>query len=129
MKTVFSRTLKSPWQLILQGVLVAVLATAVMVVVFALIVSVFDLSDGVIHTVNQLIKVLSVGIGVFTCVSPGSERGLVRGAIVGGIYAAAGVGVYALLTGQSLSSTAYAADILMGIAAGGLIGLLRARAA
>ena len=127
MKTSLLKRTSSPWQLILRGVLVSILCTALLVVLFALIISVFDLSDSLIHTVNQLIKILSVGAGVWVTVYPASPRGLVRGALVGLIYMAAGVLVYALQTHQAVSLHAYLADILMGVAAGGLIGLLRAR--
>lgn len=129
MKTAFSRSFKSPWQLILRGVLLSILCTVVLVVIFALLISLFDLNDGLIHMVNQIIKIVSIGVGVFFTVYPGSERGLIRGALVGLVYMAAGVAVYALLTKQQLGFGGYLADILMGVAAGGLIGLLRAKAA
>lgn len=128
MKTAFSRTMKKPWQLVFEGVLVSIAATVLLVILFALLISLFDFSDSLIHTVNQVIKILSVGAGVFYAVLPGSDKGLLRGAAVGLIYMAAGVVVYALLTGQHLTFSAYLADILMGVAAGGLIGLLRAKA-
>lgn len=128
MKTAFSRTLKAPWQLIVRGVVLSILATAVLVILFALLISLLDLSDSVIHTVNQLIKIISIGVGVCATVFPGSDKGLLRGALVGLIYMAAGVIVYALLTHQELTASAYLADLLMGVAAGGLIGLLRAKA-
>ena len=129
MKTAFSRSIKSPWQLILRGVLLSIVCTVMLVVVFALLISLFDFSDSLIHLINQIIKIVSIGLGVFFTVYPGSERGLLRGALVGFIYMAAGVMVYALLTGQQLGFGGYLADILMGVAAGGLIGLLRARSA
>lgn len=128
MKTVFSRSVKSPWQLLLRGVILAIVCTVVLVVIFALLISLFDFSDGLIHTINQIIKIVSIGVGVFFSVYPGSEKGLIRGALVGLIYMAAGVVLYAVLTGQELGLSGYLADILMGVAAGGLIGLLRARA-
>ncbi|MBR5231411.1 MAG: TIGR04086 family membrane protein [Clostridia bacterium] len=128
MKKAFSHAKRPPLYLILRGVAVSVIATVILVVLFALLLSLFDLSDGVVHTVNQIIKIVSVGAGVFASVFPGSERGLLRGAAVGLIYMTAGVALYAVLTGQHLSLSAYLADILMGAAAGGLIGLLRAKA-
>ncbi len=128
MKTAFSRTMKKPWQLVFEGVLVSIAATVLLVILFALLISLFDFADSLIHTVNQVIKILAVGAGVFYAVLPGSDKGLLRGAAVGLIYMAAGVVVYALLTGQRLTFSAYLADILMGVAAGGLIGLLRAKA-
>jgi len=128
MKTAFSNAKRSPWYLFLRGVAVSVIATVILVLVFALLLSLFDFSDGFVHTVNQIIKLLSVGAGVFASVFPGSEKGLLRGAAVGLVYMTAGVALYAVLTGQQLSASAYLADILMGAAAGGLIGLLRAKA-
>ena len=129
MKSVFSRSKRSPFSLFLRGVAVSVVCTVILVLVFALLLSLFDFSDGFVCTVNQLIKLLSVGAGVFASVFPGSDKGLLRGAAVGLFYMAAGIALYALLTGQQLSFGSYLADILMGVAAGGLIGLLRAKAA
>ena len=115
------------WQGILKGIVLAVAATAVLAVIFALVISLFEITDSLIHTINQVIKLVAVFIGVRAAVKPGSERGLLRGAAVGFFYMAVGVLVYALLTGQRASWTAYAADVLMGVAAGGLFGLWRAR--
>ena len=128
MKPAFSHAGRSTLLLILRGVAVSVIATVILVLLFALLLSLFDFSDRLVHTVNQLIKIVSVGAGVFAGVFPGSEKGLLRGAAVGVIYMAAGIALYAVMTGQELSFSAYLADILMGAAAGGLIGLLRARA-
>lgn len=113
---------------ILRGVLIAVAATAALVVIFALIISLFQVSDGVIRTVNQLIKLAAIAAGVCFAVRRGGDRALLRGAAVGLIYMAAGVLVYAVLTAQKLTASAYAADLLMGVAAGGLIGMIRGRA-
>ena len=129
MKSSLSRRSASSARHLIRGIIASIVCTAVLVVLFALIISLFDISDSLIHLVNQLIKIISVGVGVSFAVSPGSERGLMRGALVGFVYMAAGVMVYALLTGQHLSFTAYLADILMGVATGGLFGLIRAKAA
>ncbi len=112
---------------ILKGVLLAVAATAVMAALFALLISLFNFSDDLIRAVNQLIKLLAVALGVRAAVPAGAEGGIPRGALVGLCYMAAGVMVYALLTGQRLTAFAYLADLLLGVAAGGLIGMLRAR--
>jgi len=127
MKTHASRRNGTIFGGIIKGVLLSVAATVVLVAIFALLISFFEFSDGLIHTVNQIIKLLAILAGVWVAVQPGSERGLARGAAVGLIYMAAGVMVYAAWTGQHLSAGAYAADILMGVAAGGLFGLWRAR--
>ena len=69
--------------------------------------------------------ILRPHVGALRLPLPG--RPLLRGMLVGLIYMAVGVMLYAVLTAQHLSPYAYAADILMGVAAGGLIAMLRAR--
>ncbi len=112
-----------------RGVLVAIAVTAAGVILFALLIAMLDFSDGVIRAVNQFIKLAAIAAGVHFSVQRGGDRGLIRGALVGLIYIGAGVIVYALLTGQRLTVFSCLADLLLGIAAGGLLGLLRARRA
>ena len=120
-----SRRLSGGWPAILKGVLLAVAATAVLVAAFALLISLFALSDGAVRGVNQGIKLIAVVLGVCAAVPRGSENGVARGALVGLLYMGAGVLVYALLTGQPLAAFNYLADLLLGVAAGGLTGMLR----
>lgn len=117
----------SPVGAVARGVLLAALFTAAAVIVFALVLSFARLSDGVIRAVNQVIKLFAIYLGVRAAVGTGTGRPLLRGMLVGLIYMAVGVMLYAVLTAQHLSPYAYAADILMGVAAGGLIAMLRAR--
>ena len=107
-----------------RGLAISVLATAVAVIVFTLIISFVDMSDGVIQIVNQLIKAAAVFLGVKTIVPRGDETGVGRGALLGLVYMGLGVLVYALLTRQKISWTGYLIDVLMGVATGGLSGML-----
>ncbi len=107
-----------------RGLAVSVLATAAAVIVFALIISFVDMGDGVIRVVNQLIKAASVFLGVSVIVPRGDDSGVRRGALLGLAYMGLGVLVYALLTQQKISWQGYLTDVLMGIAAGGLSGML-----
>ena len=109
----------------LKGLLLSVAVTAVLVVLLALIVGITDAGDAFIRTANQVIKLLSIVLGVFVAVRRGEMQGALRGALLGLIYMGAGVLIYALLTGQQLSHTAYLMDILMGVSIGGLAGLIR----
>ena len=107
-----------------QGLVISVLATAAAVIVFALIISFVDMGDGVIRVVNQLIKAAAVFLGVKMIVPRGDETGIRRGALLGLLYMGLGVLVYALLTQQKISWLGYLIDVLMGVAAGGLSGML-----
>ena len=107
-----------------RGLLLSIAFTAAAVVLFALFISFTDIGDGVIRIVNQLIKACAVFLGVRSIVPRGDESGIRRGALLGLVYMGAGVIVYALLTHQTLTPWGYLIDVLMGIAVGGLSGML-----
>lgn len=107
-----------------KGLLAAIGFTLAAVLVFALVLSFTDMSDGVIRVVNQVIKVAAILAGVFVIVPCGSENGIRRGVLLGVVYMGAGVLLYALLSGQKLTVMGYLMDVLMGLATGGLSGML-----
>ena len=107
-----------------RGVLVSILATAAAVIIFAVIIGLTDVSDGVIRIVNQLIKIGAIFLGVRAIVPRGSEDGVRKGALLGFIYMGVGVLIYALLSGQKLTIMGYVIDLLMGVATGGLSGMI-----
>lgn len=107
-----------------RGLILAILATAALVTVFAVVLSLTDLSDGVIRIVNQIIKIAAIFLGVWAITEKGAENAIRRGALLGVIYMGAGVLIYALLTRQKLTLSGYLIDLLMGMAAGGLSGMI-----
>lgn len=107
-----------------RGLLTAVAVTAAAVVVFSLIISFVDIGDGVIRVINQCIKVAAIFLGVRAVVPRGDEGGVRRGAALGLVYMGVGVLLYALLTQQKMTSMGYLVDVLMGVAAGGLSGMV-----
>lgn len=118
----------SPWVQILKGLGVAVVVTLGGVALFALLMQWIKPSEGVVRAFNQVLKLASIAAGVWTAVGRGNEGGLSRGALVGGAYMALGVALYALLSGQQAPPTSYLADLGMGVAGGGIVGLLAGRA-
>ena len=107
--------------------LTAVGVTLACVLLFALLMQWLRPSDTVVRVVNQLIKLASIFVGVRVMVGRGSDRGLMWGALLGLIYMALGVGLYALLSGQQLPFTAYLSDLAMGVAGGGIAGAILGR--
>ena len=116
------------WMRILKGLGVALLVTVAGVAVFALLMQWLRPTEAVVRIVNQVLKLISVGVGVYVAVGKGCEGGLLKGALVGLLYMAVGVGVYALLSGQGAPVSAYLADLGMGIAGGGIVGMLLSNA-
>ena len=107
-----------------RGLLLSIAVTAAAVILFAVIIGLMDVNDGVIRIVNQLIKAGAIFVGVRSIVPRGDESGIRRGALLGLLYMGIGVLVYALLTRQQITVWGYVIDVLMGIAAGGLSGML-----
>ena len=101
---------------VLRGVLVAAAITVIGVAAFALILNWWNASDRAITAVNQVVK--------FVSILAGESGGAMRGACVGLLYMALGIACYALMMGQSPRLTAYLADLGMGLAAGGLFGMI-----
>lgn len=112
------------WLRILKGLGAALAVTVAGVAVFVLLMQWLRPAEGVVRIINQVLKLLSIGVGVYIAVGRGCEGGLIKGALVGLLYMAVGVGVYALLSGQGASASAYLADLGMGVAGGGIVGMI-----
>ena len=109
---------------LLRGLGVSLLVTLIGVALFSLLMQWLRPSDGVIRVFNQLLKLLSITLGNWAAVGRGGEKGLLRGAAVGLLYMGLGVATYALLSGQQAAFSSYLADLAMGIAGGGIVGMI-----
>ena len=108
---------------LLRGLGAAMLATIIVVAVFALLMQWVKPTEDTVRIFNQLLKVVSVAIGTYIAVGR-EEGGLLRGSLIGLLYMALGVAAYALLSAQGAPWTAYLADLAMGTATGGIIGAI-----
>lgn len=115
---------RSPWGSLLKGLGVSALVTLAGVVVFALLMQWIKPTEGAVRIFNQVLKLLSIALGVGVAVGRGGQGGLLKGAAVGLGYMAIGVVLYALLSGQQMPWTSYLADLGMGIAGGGIVGMI-----
>lgn len=109
---------------LVRGLLAAVAVTVLGVVVSALAIKWFSLSDTVISVMNQALKLAAVLAGTRAAMRGGGSALVLRGALVGLAYMAVGVVSYAFLSGLTLSPASYLADLGMGVAAGGLFGMI-----
>ena len=114
----------SAWMQTLKGLGMALLVTEAGVAIFALLMQWIRPSESAVRVINQVLKLASVGVGVYIAVGRGCEGGLMKGILVGVMYMAIGVGVYALLSGQAAPVSAYLADLAMGAAGGGIVGMI-----
>lgn len=109
---------------VIRGVLVAASMTVIGVAVFALILSWWNASDRAVTAINQVVKFVSILAGVSSALNQSVRSGAMRGACVGVIYMALGAVCHGLLMGTGVQLTPYLADLGMGVAAGGLFGMI-----
>ena len=109
---------------LLRGLGVSILTTLVGVALFSLLMQWVKPSDGAIRVFNQVLKLLSIALGVWSAVGRGGEKGLMHGAAVGLGYMGLGVALYAILSGQQAAFSSYVADLAMGVAGGGIVGMI-----
>ncbi len=113
---------KGNW--LVKGVLVSVSVTLVAVILFAVVIGLTDMEDGPIRIINQVLKVGAVFAGVYAALPRGSENAILRGSLIGLVYMGLGVLIYALFSGRQMTVLSYLMDVLMGVAAGGLSGMI-----
>lgn len=109
---------------VLKGVTIGACITVIGIAVFALILNWWDASDRAITAINQVVKFAAILAGVTSAMQGGEKGSVMRGACVGLLYMAFGIVCYCLLMGQSPRFSAYLADLGMGLAAGGLFGMI-----
>lgn len=108
-----------------RGLVVSIVVTAVLVLIFAVLVLLLDLGSAVITPVNQVLKVLSILAGTFAAAN-GRMRGWVAGLAVGGTYMLFGVVLYCAFSGALLPFAVIAGDVGLGLITGLLSGMLAA---
>ncbi|MBQ7888071.1 MAG: TIGR04086 family membrane protein [Clostridia bacterium] len=109
---------------VIKGVLVGASITVISVAVFALILNWWNASDRAITAINQVVKFVSILAGVVSAMGGDAQSGTLRGICVGLLYMALGIVCYCLLMGQPPQLSGYLADLGMGIASGGLFGMI-----
>lgn len=103
-------------------VLVALIVALAAQLLFAFLVRAFSFSSAVIKPVNQVIKVISILVGVFC--SGSKDHGLIKGAIGGGLAILVTWFVFAFLAGGSELTVMLLVELLFGVLVGGISGIL-----
>ena len=106
---------------VVRGVVTAILITLIGVLVFSFVLSVTNLSDGIIKPVNQFIKLLSVFFGCFLSVR--GEKGFLKGGLIGLISTLLTVLIFALLTG-GINFLSIIIDVICAIIMGAISGAI-----
>lgn len=105
------------------AVVVALIISLLLVVVAAFAIKLFNIGDGAICIINQVIKGLSILLACLICLKSPSN-GWLRGAIVGMIYIITAFVVFSLLSGEFIFDLSLANDAVLGMVSGLISGII-----
>ena len=107
---------------ILKGLLCAATLTLLLMVGVAALALALPISDGMLTALNQVMKLLSILLGVTVAVGRGGRHGFLTGMTVAMLYMALGYACYVALGGNAFVITQMLGEILIGAALGALVG-------
>ncbi len=109
---------------IAKGVLIALCTSLVLVLVFAFLLKFTNISDSAIAPVNQVIKGISIFLGVFVGLKKCKELGLVSGLLIGFIYTLVAFLVFSILSGAFSFDITLLTDTVFGAVIGAICGII-----
>ena len=107
---------------VIRGVVTSILATLIGVLIFAFILSVTNLGDGIIKPINQIIKLIAVFLGCFLSVK--GEKGFLKGGLIGLLSTLITIVLFAILSGGIASVLVVLIDCVCGLIMGALSGAI-----
>ncbi len=125
-KTTRIRTQDNFLPRVLKGVLTASLVSVASIAGFALALKAAPMTDTTILVINQVLKVVSILIGVLSAVGRGGAKGYLKGALTGGGYMVFGLGLSALASMQLPGVLTALSELAFGGAVGALCGAFAA---
>lgn len=109
---------------VVSGTVVAICLTLVFILLFALLIRFFNIPDGVIFPVNQVIKVVSMFIGAVIFLKKQNNRGFLKGLVLGLCYYILSFIVFSILQGSFSVTLSNVIDLLLTTLMGGIIGII-----
>ena len=115
---------KNFWFKILNGTVVSVCSTLILILLFALIIRFTNIGDSWIFPINQIIKIASLFIGTLVALKGMREKGLIKGLLIGFAYYILNIITFSILQGGFALTVSNIFDFILTTMMGGLIGLI-----
>lgn len=108
---------------VLKGSIIAVSFSLVFILIFALLIKLFNISDSVITPVNQVLKIISIFLGCLFALKKFPQRGLITGALIGIVYTIIAFLVFSALGRTFSLNLSLLNDIAFALIIGALCGI------
>lgn len=107
-----------------KGTLIALCMSLVLVLIFAFLLKFTNIPDSAIKPINQVIKGVSVFLGVFIGMKKLKELGLVSGLLIGIFYTLLAFLAFSILGGSFSVDLTILTDIVFGAIIGAICGII-----
>lgn len=108
-----------------KGLLLSILTSFALIILFALCLKWFDISDGFIVPMTLAIKGISVFVGACFAIRSSSSHGLVKGLVFGMVYMIFAFMVFGVLSGTFEFGMSSFLDLIFVSILGGLVGIVK----
>lgn len=117
-------TKKSGFLQILKGAIFAVSISLVGILLFALLIKFTNLNEKWILPINQVIKIVSIFFGIMLAFDKGTNKGFLKGMLIGFIYTVLAYVVFSILARQFSFTLNSITDMIFGAIIGGISGII-----
>lgn len=107
----------------IKGLMFAIIASLGLILIFAALIKVFDISDKAILPVNIFIKIISIFIGVLIALKE-NKQGIKKGIIVGFFYIILSFLLFSALAKSFALDIKFLYDIIFGVLVGAICGII-----
>lgn len=109
----------------LRGATISLIIAMALILVFAFVVKLANLAEGMINPINQIIKIVSIFFGVLSSTKKGTKKWFIKGLIVGLLFSVLSFLMFSILNNFTFSFTpSLFWDILLGTLVGGLCSII-----
>lgn len=108
----------------LKGALIALVISLIAILIFAFIIKTIGLASSLISPINQVIKALSIFVGITFVLKKNKEKGLIKGLLIGLIYTLLAFVIFSILSGGFSFDKSLFNDCLFGAITGMICGVI-----
>ena len=107
-----------------KGSLIATMVSLVCILFFAFVIKLFGITDNFLKPINQIIKAISILLGVCFGLKTNKHNGLVTGVLIGLVYTIFAFVVFSALNGSFSFDKTILNDVLFGGITGAICGVI-----
>ena len=115
---------KNLWKNIFKGTIFSLCFSLCFILLFALCLKFTGISENLITPINQVIKGLSIFLGVFLALKNENRQGLVSGLLIGFMFTILAFLTFSILSGTFAFSKTFFTDVVFGAIIGGICGII-----